>query len=598
LPARLLEEQPVDLAGNNSASISGKAKSKDTKSGEKNNGSGKKDEPKPKLTLVQTLQEPAPVILKPPIQFRTQRWETQPESATISSSKPDEAFDGRVEPIDVLATPGPRAAVAIPTATEAAPAARIAFGLRLTPADPKTNTATESSVPAPQTGRVQDLRYPATFPMGAEIDRLPEQISAVHATADPNQGPSGDRSPGLTPPKLTVPDRTLRPDQPVSSNAKVPDSSSLLGIAQDHVDAPGVAGAISVPLPEARPAPRADSASSTKPAPVASPTTASRQVARSPEQPADPESAGQKTLSTEPQGPSSSSDNLPAPDPRTIAATISIPSERSANLYDPAAGAAEHKPAPENNSQSTSADRHDTAPVRTNPEGVVASKAQQQQRRQVEELDDGVPTAKILRPQAAERRDLPAPNRDEGRSNPTRLEALAQPAQGPGAPDTRMGRSLADPPQPAKVAIEPETNAAPRPQPARQISLKLTGEDSARVDVELSERAGKVQVAVRTPDRELAKSLQTDLGDLVGRLETKGFKTEAWLPGTDRHTPSSAPEQSGFANSEGDPRHAGSGTGQQQGRQGQNGSNQRQQARWMAQLRETLSTEETRIEKE
>jgi hypothetical protein len=128
--------------------------------------------------------------------------------------------------------------------------------------------------------------------------------------------------------------------------------------------------------------------------------------------------------------------------------------------------------------------------------------------------------------------------------------------------------------------------------------LKLTGDDSSKVTVDLSERAGKVQVSVRTADPELAKSLRGDLGDLVGRLEGKGFKTEAWVPTASRHTPAATPEQSGSSNSQGGERHTGSGTDQRQGRQGQNGSNQRQQARWMAQLDETLSTEETRTNNE
>ena len=161
-----------------------------------------------------------------------------------------------------------------------------------------------------------------------------------------------------------------------------------------------------------------------------------------------------------------------------------------------------------------------------------------------------------------------------------------------------MERAATDPTQTPKIVTEPEINTVSQPQPARQISLKLTGADSAKVDVELTERAGKVLVAVRTPDRELAKSLQTDLGDLVGRLENKGFKTEAWVPTASRHTPAAAPEQSNSATSHGDPRQAGSGSGQRQGRQGQNGSNQRQQARWMEHVEETLSAQETRMEKE
>jgi hypothetical protein len=148
------------------------------------------------------------------------------------------------------------------------------------------------------------------------------------------------------------------------------------------------------------------------------------------------------------------------------------------------------------------------------------------------------------------------------------------------------------------TGIEPEGNTAPKPPAATQISLQLTGEDSTKVNVDLSERAGRVQVAVRTADPDLTKSMRTDLGDLVERLESKGFKTEAWVPASSRHVPAAAPEQSGSANSQTSPRQSGSGMGQRQGRQGQNGSNQRQQARWTAQLKETLSTEETRTNSE
>jgi hypothetical protein len=115
------------------------------------------------------------------------------------------------------------------------------------------------------------------------------------------------------------------------------------------------------------------------------------------------------------------------------------------------------------------------------------------------------------------------------------------------------------------------------------------------VNLDLIEKAGKVQVTVRTPDHELAKSLQTDLGDLIGRLESKGFKTESWIPSTIHQA--AAPAQS--TNSNGgfnQPQHSGGGQGGGQQRHQQNGSNQRQQARWTAQMEETLSADEARSE--
>jgi hypothetical protein len=142
-----------------------------------------------------------------------------------------------------------------------------------------------------------------------------------------------------------------------------------------------------------------------------------------------------------------------------------------------------------------------------------------------------------------------------------------------------------------KVAWEHETKVGIAPPPFRQISLKLSTDDSTRVNLDLTEKAGKVQITVRTPDHELAKSLQTDLGDLIGRLEGKGFKTESWIPVSVHQT--AAPSQSSSSNNGfGQPQHSGGGQGGGQQRNQQNGSNQRQQARWAAQIEETLSADE------
>ena len=108
-----------------------------------------------------------------------------------------------------------------------------------------------------------------------------------------------------------------------------------------------------------------------------------------------------------------------------------------------------------------------------------------------------------------------------------------------------------------------------------------------------------MQIAVRTPDHALAKSMQTDLSELVGRLENRGFKAEAWIPTSGRHAEApAAPQQSSQGNSQNHPERqsGGSGSGPQQQRQGQNESNQRQQERWKTQLDETLSVEDKRME--
>ena len=73
-----------------------------------------------------------------------------------------------------------------------------------------------------------------------------------------------------------------------------------------------------------------------------------------------------------------------------------------------------------------------------------------------------------------------------------------------------------------------------RLSPAREISLRLEGAGVPNVSVQLTERAGKIDVAVRSGDEQLNRSLQSGLGDLVSQLESHGFKTDAWTPGAAR----------------------------------------------------------------
>ena len=126
-----------------------------------------------------------------------------------------------------------------------------------------------------------------------------------------------------------------------------------------------------------------------------------------------------------------------------------------------------------------------------------------------------------------------------------------------------------------KAELKTEINTPVRPQPTREISLKLTGTDAGSVNVRISERAGKVQVDVRTSDGELSRSLRSDWGDLVGRLEKRVFAAQTWTPG---EQPASAASNSSRAdaNSDGDSQQSPVGSGQhgqnqnQDGRQKQN----------------------------
>jgi hypothetical protein len=655
------QEQPVDLPKSNAAPVSAKGKGKATKSEENNDVGGKENEPKPKPGLVQATEAPPPPISKPPILFRSATWETYSQSAATPSSETpvDVAPGGHVETASISTTSSPNGTASIPTENESASTERIAFGLHLTTSNPETSTATRSSTPEPQTmreaaplltgeakeardpvlstqdssnqadhlsapplssltGRVLDLKLNNPSPQNAEANRPLPQISAVRVTADANHAASSVST-------------------PANNEAKVPDAPMSPRSADDRLDN----------ATSSRPAAETSSANGSSPTPAASRPVSSGHLTASSEYAVKRLGSDRSTPLGERPSQGSNSDGKPAPDPRGNATPVSILSEslaqsqaanlRMVDIQNLPQDAAKQQVVSGNTSGSTPADQGDATPVGTPAQArVIPLGVQQQQKPAEKSVNDG-PAPKVTPPQTGAKRDLPEDSRNESRDGAD-TEAQAQPTQVSGGPDTRTGRSAVDPSRATpsrttpsqstpsqgtlseasssqatpiqataseakaseapKVVNEPEINAAPQAQPARQISLKLTGDDSSKVTVDLSERAGKVQVSVRTADPELAKSLRGDLGDLVGRLEGKGFKTEAWVPTASRHTPAATPEQSGSSNSQGGERQSGSETDQRQGRQGQNGSNQRQQARWKAQLEETLSTEETRTNNE
>jgi hypothetical protein len=173
------------------------------------------------------------------------------------------------------------------------------------------------------------------------------------------------------------------------------------------------------------------------------------------------------------------------------------------------------------------------------------------------------------------------------------LDRAAEPS---GAAQTQTKMSAPGPTPPPTTSPEVETANGVQTQPIREISFRLAGA-SANVDVQIAERAGKIQVAVRTPDQDLAKSLQTNLGELVGHLEQKGFRTDAWTPATE-HLSGAVKEPSNSANSQSQSDHSRSPGGQQDQRHGQQQSNQRRQGHWKTQLDETLSAPIARTHEE
>ena len=76
-----------------------------------------------------------------------------------------------------------------------------------------------------------------------------------------------------------------------------------------------------------------------------------------------------------------------------------------------------------------------------------------------------------------------------------------------------------------------QTAAAVTNSPVQEIAVRITQPAMPVVDLQVTERAGEIHVAVRTPDAALETLLRQDLGTLTNSLERAGYRAETYVPG-------------------------------------------------------------------
>lgn len=575
------------------ARATNKAKDESVKSGQKNTSDGNERESKPRLEFVQAAPEPALIVTHP--------------SVIHPVTMPGQHSNGAVQvPLQSAGSSvTQRLGTTASVPTEPVAKANIAFGLRLTSADAET-TGPQPSVSKTPAQPVPDLKLAAPINVaihrdaaapqpnsGAAVDgcrqvqaqRSAMIVDGVAPAPDPAQAPFSAST-------TVVAASVSRPDPGRSPSPRTPESAEYFDSSEHVASRTSVSHQSDFKMISAAPKAGRDSHEIPNPglvmvprAEISSASAAQQGIARQTIIAGETASRtfeasvapGSDSIQPEATIARHNADVEPAHGPQRTAASEDMVSSASSqiSLKSGRAGQREALPAHPLTSE------RDAAPGTSKDQRPEQESANHHSALQGSQTENG------------QRRAVPPVSSTGGQPGFGVSDLRAQPAPGIRTPSEKTGGN----PDPGiKTAIETETIAAPQAQPARQISLKLSGPDSARVDVQLSEKGGKVQVAVRTADHELAKSLQGDLGDLVGRLENKGFKTEVWVPGASHPSHIAAPDQS--SSGQGNPEHSGFGAGQEPRGQGRNGSNQRQQARWMAQLEETLSTEETRLEQE
>ncbi|MDQ6707083.1 MAG: hypothetical protein M3Z85_14050, partial [Acidobacteriota bacterium] len=141
----------------------------------------------------------------------------------------------------------------------------------------------------------------------------------------------------------------------------------------------------------------------------------------------------------------------------------------------------------------------------------------------------------------------------EAVSVPSTQHSVAQPQHQTAEPEHKT--EIRGIPRPVEVA--PEPTAGKPAEGLRDISFRLVDGSKEQVEVRLLERAGELRVSVRSADPQLNTELRNGLGDLAGKLEKTGFRTETWHPAQE-HTKSAESAQTGNSNREPEPRqHAG-----------------------------------------
>lgn len=135
--------------------------------------------------------------------------------------------------------------------------------------------------------------------------------------------------------------------------------------------------------------------------------------------------------------------------------------------------------------------------------------------------------------------------------------------------------------------VELKSDSSQHQPAAKEISLRVPVSDSY-IDLKFTDNAGKVQVAVRSTDPELAHSVQSSIGDLVGQLEKKGFDTETWVPQERGFASPLAAETSSHGSESGNSQQQPGRGGQQPGEGRQHsqsqGQGQGQRPKWLDEL--------------
>jgi hypothetical protein len=169
------------------------------------------------------------------------------------------------------------------------------------------------------------------------------------------------------------------------------------------------------------------------------------------------------------------------------------------------------------------------------------------------------------------------------RTGAENLEASSQPAG-----EVRQSGSRSSDPT-ARTAEPPSLSQTTPPQgPMKELLIRIEAAEGQKVDVRIVQRAGDLQIAVKSADDITTQGLRHGLADLANRLNETGYHAEAWRPGQQAAMENSgASPQNTSHQSQSDGSQSNSG-GPQQDR-GQRHNNPSNRPPWIEELESNLS---------
>jgi len=124
----------------------------------------------------------------------------------------------------------------------------------------------------------------------------------------------------------------------------------------------------------------------------------------------------------------------------------------------------------------------------------------------------------------------------------------------------------------------------------KDISVRVENSQGQNVDVRIVQRAGDLQIAVKSANLDTTQSLRNGLSELTNRLNASGYQAETWKPGLQAAASSESASGSGNSSDQPSSGDSQSNSSWSQQNQGQRDNNPSNRPRWISELESRLTS--------